>query len=116
MTVYLLDRLGEARGGLGRELGLGSLALLALPVALLIDAVVALVHGQWERSIASADVAVCPGGHEVGLMGAWDCPRCRLVFEGHAFLPCPHCGAQAQAIGCPCGRVVVNPLSPPRRA
>jgi hypothetical protein len=52
----------------------------------------------------------CPRGHRVNVYGAFTCRRCRGSFEGHAFDPCPLCGARARFISCPrCGLAVKDP-------
>ena len=52
----------------------------------------------------------CPRGHRVELFGTFRCPRCKAAREGHAFDPCPHCGARASYLECErCGLAVRSP-------
>jgi hypothetical protein len=51
----------------------------------------------------------CPRGHEVQLQGVWFCAGCRGNYEGHAFSPCPNCGASAGYVECEqCELAVMN--------
>lgn len=60
----------------------------------------------------SAQVRVCPRGHDVPVYGIWDC-HCGSRVEGWAFAPCPICPETAGYIPCPvCGLPVRNPLLP----
>src|SRR2546425_5064358 len=53
----------------------------------------------------------CPRGHTVEVYGAFACGKCGAAFEGHAFDPCPICGARARFINCPtCHLALRDPL------
>jgi hypothetical protein len=52
--------------------------------------------------------SVCPRGHRLENYGVWSCSRCQARFEGHAFDPCPTCGARARYISCPTCRLAVH--------
>lgn len=94
------------------SVGLALLLAAMLPVVLGIDFIAwCLRHGRERAALAQLE-ARCPRGHVVALVGAWSCSSCPGTFEGHAWSACPHCGAVAHAIACPCGLSVVNPLSP----
>ncbi|MBI1797171.1 MAG: hypothetical protein HYR74_08980 [Candidatus Eisenbacteria bacterium] len=55
--------------------------------------------------------ARCPRGHAVEVYGAFACGKCGAAFEGHAFDPCPICGAKAHFIACPtCHLAIRDPL------
>ena len=52
----------------------------------------------------------CPRGHWVSVYGAFSCARCRGIYEGNGFDPCPLCGSRARYISCPtCGLSVKDP-------
>ncbi len=62
--------------------------------------------------IISAQVRLCPRGHEVPVYGLWDC-GCGNRIEGWAFAVCPICRETAGYVPCPvCGLPVRNPLLP----
>lgn len=62
--------------------------------------------------VISAQVRLCPRGHEVPVYGLWDC-HCGSRVEGWAFAPCPICRESAGYVPCPvCGLPVRNPLLP----
>ena len=62
--------------------------------------------------LISAQVRLCPRGHEVPVYGLWDCV-CGSRVEGWAFAPCPICRNTAGYVPCPnCGLPVTNPLQP----
>lgn len=57
----------------------------------------------------SAQVLLCPRGHEVPVYGLWDC-HCGSRVEGWAFAPCHICHETAAYVPCPtCGLPVKNP-------
>ncbi len=111
MTRWLLDGVGALRGSLLLQLFVATLALGVLPFTLGLDAsraVVTYLSVQWAFR---RRVGHCPRGHAVELIGAWRCPVCRLVHEGHGFAECPHCGEVPHAVNCACGLAVTSPLS-----
>lgn len=89
---------------------------LALPLAVLVDLVRQVERARQEREVLSTAQARCPRGDTVPTGGAFRCASCGLVSERHGFAPCPHCGASAAAIGCPCGLPIRNPLWRPEDA
>jgi hypothetical protein len=49
-------------------------------------------------------------GHEVSLVGRWECGWCGWVFDGFAFARCDICGAVPPFIECQrCGLTIRNP-------
>lgn len=115
MTSSLLEALGGVRGPLGLKLLAAIVVMLFIPLALLVDGLRAASSSIATWCSRRTRVAHCPRGHAVELIGAWKCPACHLVQEGHAFRPCPHCGEEPHAVLCACGLPVENPLSPVRR-
>lgn len=93
---------------------------LALPLLVLLALVVPveLLGHLWrrcvERAVLDRVFGACDGdpSHEVALLGAWRCPSCGLVREGHAFARC-RCGGRVAAVLCPCAMPVRNPLWDP---
>ena len=115
MTRLLLDWLGKLRGPFLDQLLASSLILVALPMAMWIDIVRDTYRNLRAAQVLLSTQTSCPRGHVVKLRGAWQCPSCNLVSEGHAFSECPHCGDATHAVLCACGLPAVNPLSPVRR-
>lgn len=88
--------------------------LVVMPFTLAIDIIGTVRMRLRTREALATRRTTCPRGHPVDLAkGAFACPSCGLVHEGHAFAPCPHCGAVAAAISCPCGLPVRNPIWTP---
>lgn len=95
-------------------------AALALPLLILLAVVGPLEllghlrRALHERAVLRQRVAACDGDppHRIGLWGAWRCPGCGLVRQGHAFARC-RCGARVAAVTCPCSMPVLNPLWDP---
>jgi hypothetical protein len=60
----------------------------------------------------SAQVRLCPRGHEVPMYGLFEC-GCGARIESWVFAPCPICRESAGYTPCPiCGLPVRNPLLP----
>lgn len=58
-----------------------------------------IVHTQ-----RTTDVALCPRGHPVPLVGVWVCALCRAPMEGHAWAECRYCHSRPAWLSCPsCG-------------
>ena len=109
MTRALLDLLASARGSVALQVLVGTLALVLLPFTLLIDLACWGWH-QWRfRQVLGQGETLCPAGHAVKLVGAFECAACHFCWSGHAFEPCPVCGAQSH-VQCACGLTVQNPL------
>ncbi|MFZ5477500.1 MAG: hypothetical protein ACOZNI_12060 [Myxococcota bacterium] len=88
-------------------------ALLGLLVVLVPLALVqALVAEARERQVLSREEGRCEQDHSVSLTGAWRCPACALVRQGHAFARC-RCGARVAAVVCACSFPCRNPLWDP---
>ena len=87
-------------------------ALLALPWTLLTGAVrLAARLAKLPRLVRAknADHVVCPDGHPNAVMGRWAC-KCGANYLGHAFGPCPVCGAPAGWLRCEtCGLAIRSP-------
>ena len=65
---------------------------------------------RWRR--ITAQVLLCPRGHEVPLYGLWDC-ACGSRTEGWAFASCVICHETAAYVPCGvCGLPLRNPLLP----
>jgi hypothetical protein len=65
---------------------------------------------RWQR--ITAQVLLCPRGHEVPVYGLWDC-ACGSRTEGWAFASCVICHETAAYVPCGvCGLPVRNPLLP----
>lgn len=110
MTTACLLALGEVEGPLGWVL-LGPALVALLPVALCMDGAGWLVNHLLHGRVRAATHATCPQGHVVELHGLWSC-TCGMTYTGSAFAPCPSCGSRAHACRCPCGEIVVSPVSP----
>ena len=82
-----------------------------LPILLPVDLVLYALKFAWESIVLARSVASCPAGHVVALHGAFECPGCQLVREGHGFARCRYCRTRAEVVGCPCGRPILNPLA-----
>lgn len=109
MTRGLLAAVGELHAPLLVKLTLALLACVLLPITLGFDALGWLRRKRRIRRALSASVVRCPRGHRVQLEeGTWTC-TCKFVFAGHAWTPCPSCGAVG-AITCPCGLTIPSPL------
>lgn len=111
MSRFLLDWLGEVRGGLARQLGAALLVVWVLPLALLVDVLRHLLRVERERRVLARDVVRCPDGHVVELLGPWQCPSCSAVSVRHGFSACPFDGTRAAYIHCACGQSVANPIA-----
>lgn len=109
MTRRLLATVGELHAPLLVKLTLALLACALLPVTVVLDAAGWARRQSRIRGALSARVARCPRGHRVEIGdGTWTC-SCKYVFAGHAWSPCPSCGAVG-AISCPCGLTIPSPL------
>lgn len=109
MTRWLLEALASLRGSVTTQVLTGSVVLMILPFTLLGDMVLAW-HKSWRiRRVLGEDETHCPAGHVVELVGAFECPACKFRWEGHAFEPCPACGAMAHG-QCACGLTLPNVL------
>lgn len=88
------------------------LTLLAAPWILLAGAArLALRAAGLPRRLRAmaSDSIRCPDGHANPLMQRWSC-RCGAAYLGHAFGPCPICGAVAGWIRCErCGLAIRSP-------
>jgi hypothetical protein len=63
---------------------------------------------RWRR--ITAEVLLCPRGHEVPVYGLWDC-ACGSRIEGWAFAACRICHESAGYVPCAlCGLPVRNPF------
>ena len=70
----------------------------------------AVLISRWRR--ITAQVLLCPRGHEVPIYGLWDC-ACGSRIEGWAFAPCVICHETAAYVPCGiCGLPVRNPFLP----
>ncbi len=70
----------------------------------------AVLISHWRR--ITAEVLLCPRGHEVPVYGLWDC-ACGSRLEGWAFAPCVICHETAAYVPCgACGLPVRNPFLP----
>lgn len=111
MTRRLLAAVGELRAPLLAKLTLALVAIAILPLTLFVDAWRWVARARRIRAALSAVDTSCPRGHRVELSGGtWTCSSCRYVFAGHAWTPCPCCGA-ASAISCACGLTIPSPLA-----
>jgi len=56
---------------------------------------------RWARTLrlVFANRVSCPRGHQVALIGIWDC-RCGARFAGHAHATCPICGERSGWVEC----------------
>lgn len=60
-------------------------------------------------SARSATELSCPAGHANTVLGRWTC-HCGATYLGHAFAPCPCCGAPAGWMKCEtCGLALNSP-------
>jgi hypothetical protein len=105
-----MDLLSRSRDSVGRQLLVFTLGALSLPVTVLVDALVAFIRQERERRVLAVETVRCSRGHDVELVGGWQCPSCGIVFEGHGFGQCPLDGARAAYVQCACGTSVFNPL------
>lgn len=65
---------------------------------------------RWRR--ITAEVLMCPRGHEVPVYGLWDC-ACGSRLEAWAYSECVICHETAAYVPCGvCGLPVRNPLLP----
>lgn len=113
MTGWFRTLLGRLQAPWWAMLGLGLLALLALPVTLIVDAVVLFVRSVRVAGYVQATEVVCPRGHVVRVRGhsaLWTCGSCGYGYLGSGFAPCPRCRAVAGFVQCSCGASVRNPL------
>lgn len=108
MTKALVALLEHARGG--ARLALAATIGILLPIAVAVDAVGLLLRDLRRRRVLAATDARCPAGHQVSLIGGWECESCKAGFDGHGFDRCPSCGAVAARASCACGRYAANPL------
>jgi hypothetical protein len=68
----------------------------------------AVLLSRWRE--VTAEVRLCPRGHEVPVYGLWDC-ACGSRIEGWAFSPCEICRETAAYVPCgACGLPVRNPF------
>jgi hypothetical protein len=102
--VDLLPKTGALR-----VLGLACIFAL-LPIGVAYDVVRAVSTQQRRARALAAHDARCPAGHEVDVIGDWECEACSTPYTGSGFRECPACGAVAHRLLCPCGRALVNPL------
>ncbi|MBI4438181.1 hypothetical protein HY631_04485 [Candidatus Uhrbacteria bacterium] len=93
-------------------LALSALVLAALPVTLLVDAIVMFARSWRVARSLSTPEARCPRGHVVvlGPGAAWTCGACGYAYLGSGWGPCPRCGAVAAYVTCPCGLALDNPV------
>lgn len=113
MTRRLLATLGEFHAPVLVKLALALLACALFPITVGIDAVGWMARWWQLRSALGSEHVRCPRGHVVEVAhGSWTC-GCGYVFQGHAFEPCPSCGALS-AISCPCGLTIPSPLTEER--
>lgn len=114
MTRALLVAVHDARLTAGVALAAYAFVALVLPVTMLFDALALLSRRRTVIRVLTASRAKCARGHAVDVgVGAFRCPTCGLVHEGHAFAQCPYCSTFAAAIYCPCGLPICNPLYRP---
>lgn len=109
MTRRVLAVVGEVHAGPLATLTLALIACALLPFTLLVDGMAWFARDRRVNAALSATEARCPRGHRVPLVdGTWTC-SCKFVFAGHAWTPCPACGA-VSSITCPCGLTIRSPL------
>lgn len=109
MTHELVYALASVKGSLQTRLLAVCLTLLVLPFAATADLVRRAKRERILAEVANHGTARCPRGHAVSLVSSgWTC-SCGVTSPGHAFLPCPACGAIGH-ISCPCSLTVRNPL------